>query len=148
MKTLRNLLGLSLNSGGRRGKSGGENRRLSTRYSSNAAILFGWWDGDEFRSAEAALLDISQGGASIAVRGAEAPPTGPAHLRLSESGREDWADVEVLAVRRLSASASVAHLQFRGGCSYAIFRDVLNGTDLNGEGPHYDSAEFDTRYWR
>lgn len=148
MKTLRRMLGLAPTPAGSRRELEAANRRQATRYRSSSAVNVGWWDGEEFRSAEGALLDISQGRAAIAVRGADTPPTGPAHLRLLDSDREDWADVTILAIRRISETASIAHLQFHGGCSYAIFREVLNGTDLNGQGACYDSAEFDTRIWR
>jgi hypothetical protein len=126
----------------------GPNRRQSLRYASDAEVSLGWWDGDDFRRVEGVVLDISQGGAAVAVPEGVVPPLGTAHVLLSEDGGADWIDVMILSGRQAPSGGVILHLQFLGDGSYAFFRSALPGTALDGHGITYESGEFNPRDWR
>ncbi|MEW4570577.1 PilZ domain-containing protein [Tautonia sp. JC769] len=147
MNPLRALLGIPTKDGQQR-RPGGANRRRSIRHASDVPVVLGWWDEEEFRSIAGNLVDISQGGAAVVLGPGAGPPGGIAHLRLDEAEGRPWVAVEIRSVRPSEGGATVAHLEFDGGCSYALFRKALPATRLDSPGAGYASGEFDTRTWR
>src|SRR4051812_27741699 len=77
---------------------GGPDRRSAPRYRAIAGRAWiGWKDGRDFRRAAAWFLDVSQGGALLAVDAL--PPAGcPVWVRLDRDGPSEWSEARVVWV--------------------------------------------------
>lgn len=127
-------------------REGGRDRRTASRYTANGAVLLGWWDGPEFRSAPAAMKDVSIGGAAVVV--AKRPPKeARIWFHMNRPAAPDWAEATVRAVRPDRKGLSHIGLQFIEPCPYEVFTGTVSGIDLAGS-PDQISPEFDDRSWR
>lgn len=86
---------------------------------------FGWWDGPEFQSANAVLLDISRGGAALEVE--RMLPPGPIWLCLEVEGRVWGTEYVVIAESRGRNLPHRARGRFLGECPDDLYRVALRG---------------------
>lgn len=102
-------------------------RRRACRYPiADAPVFLGWWDGEEFKTTTALLLDLSMGGASVLAR--EATGVGLVWLCPYHSAPSNWAEATAVAVERQRSSNPfrrrwfTVRLEFAGPCSYELFK--------------------------
>jgi hypothetical protein len=102
-------------------------RRRACRYPiADAPVFVGWWEGEEFRSSTALLIDLSMQGASVLSK--EAPGVGPVWLCPCHAAPTNWAEARAVAVERAGAATpfrkrwSRVRLEFAAPCSYELFK--------------------------
>jgi hypothetical protein len=81
---------------------------------------------DGFVKTSALLLEVSHTGASMVV---DAIPdqTGYAFIQLECLEQESWAPLTIVRVTRSSQGPHLAHVEFRNGCPYSLFKVAVFG---------------------
>ena len=104
-------------------------RRAACRYRADEdQVRLGWWDGADYRTALAWLMDFSQEGAAVLCD--EAPPAdGPAWLHIRGPEPTDWVETAVVAVEATRRGPHLLRLRFRRGCPYHLFQAALSRLD-------------------
>ena len=95
-------------------------RRASRYEAKQTDAYLGWWQETGFRTREAALRNVSHGGALVVVDGR--PPEG-SDLWLCGAGKppSDWAAVEVVEAVGPREGRARLHLRFAENCPYELF---------------------------
>jgi hypothetical protein len=108
-------------------------RRRACRYPiAEAPVYLGWWEGAEFRTTTAKLVDLSVQGASVLA--GESPGVGPVWLCPCQSAPSSWAEGRAVAVEPETAPgafrrcASKVRVEFVGPCSYDLFKSGTGTT--------------------
>jgi hypothetical protein len=102
-------------------------RRQSQRY--RAAVRqaqLGWWEGEEFRTTEAGVQDISLGGARLNLA-ARAPRPGSVWVNFPGPGAAEWVAAQVVGSGPDAAGGESLRVEFADGCPYDTFRSVAWG---------------------
>jgi hypothetical protein len=98
-------------------------RRLSVRsFGFGEATYLGWWAGEEFRSVEGQLRDISLGGAQILTW--EVPLSKHVWIGPFEPGETCWCLMRVVRVREVWFGLIEIGLAFEGSCDSDLFEGV------------------------
>jgi hypothetical protein len=130
-------------------------RRRAPRYETNGVpASVGWYDGTDYRTTPARLIDISLGGLSAWT---QALPTvgASAWFRLGEEDTSPWVEavvVEAAAVKvsRLfwARSRPRVRLRFVASCPYDTFKTAIEGfaREADYTDPFFDGV--DRRTWR
>jgi hypothetical protein len=127
----------------------GDDRRSVCRYSSlETRAWLGWWEGEEFRSTDASLVDISLRGCMMTVDRLPAqgetvwfcpPGTTPA----------EWIEAKLVESRRRLLGPRVVRIEFRNPFPYETFKHLVYGPDaLGGKNAGGEPAPESQRdYW-
>jgi hypothetical protein len=126
-------------------------RRAAPRYASKGtAAVIGWPEGDEHRTIDATLIDISMGGFSAWVE--TFPPRGvPVWLRLDGENPSPWLKATVVATIKTGCffwTRRRVRLRFLEACPYEFFKGAIEGFTCE---VHYRDQMFEgsnSRYWR
>ena len=103
-----------------------------------APVEIGWWIGQEFKTAEMALRDISLSGASAVTR-TPPPDSAPIWLRLNDPAQPDWVEAKVIAITTRFWGPALVRMKFREPCPYEFFKAAIQGMVPSDEAE--DSAQ-------
>ena len=102
-------------------------RRVMCRYvAAKAPVEIGWWIGEEFKTVEVALRDISLSGASAETR-TPPPDSAPIWLRLNNPAQPDWVEAKVIAITTRFWGPALVRMKFRESCPYEFFKAAIQG---------------------
>ena len=102
-------------------------RRAEARFGTSARVLLSWREQGRDRVASARLIDVSRGGAALAVEGVP-PATTPVRVCLEGRADRQWSEAEILGVERGRDDSTRVRLKFRARWSSALLEAAVVGT--------------------
>ena len=115
-------------------------RRESPRYPVGEALAaLGWWQGSEYRTCPAMILDLSHSGARI-IASAARPEVGQSTwLCVAGDPPSEWIAARVVSAQKITGKSALARLAFLEPCPYEVFKRVVPGFRFLPGGPQVDS---------
>jgi hypothetical protein len=109
-----------------------DDRRSICRYTVvQTRAWLGWWEGQEFRSTTAHLVDISLRGCMMTVD--QLPPKDqPVWFCPPGTTPSDWIEAKLIESKRRLFGPRVVRLAFRNPFPYETFKQVVYGPDALG----------------
>ncbi len=102
-----------------------DDRRGALRYSTIChRLLLGWWEGDEYRTTDALLKDLSLTGASLLAE--TLPPLETAvWICLQESPQFGWIEMTVVDAEVVRRGMHVLRVTFPASCPFDFFKAAI-----------------------
>jgi hypothetical protein len=110
----------------------GDDRRSVCRYSSlESRAWLGWWEGPEFRSTGARLVDISLRGCMMTVDRLP-PPEETVWFCPPGTTPAEWIEAKLVESKRRLLGPRVVRIEFRNPFPYETFKHLVYGPDALG----------------
>jgi hypothetical protein len=110
-----------------------DDRRRACRYAATQVQAWlGWWEGQEFRSTSAQLIDVSLRGCLMNV-GQLPPPGQSVWFCPPGTTPSDWIEARLVEAKGSVLGPRVVRLAFRSPFPYETFKHVVYGPDKGGE---------------
>jgi hypothetical protein len=126
-----------------------DERRRVCRYSAvQTAAWLGWWEGQEFKSTSARLVDISLRGCMMTVE--LLPPQGqPVWFCPPGATPTEWIEATLIESKRRFLGPRVVRIAFSNPFPYETFKDLVYGRNaVGGQVPEPSaSPESERDYW-
>jgi hypothetical protein len=109
-----------------------DDRRGSCRYAVvQSRAWLGWWEGEEFRSTNARLVDLSLRGCMMTVD--QLPPGGQS-VWFCPPGTtpSDWIEAKLVESKRRLFGPRVVRIAFRNPFPYETFKNLVYGPEAVG----------------
>lgn len=105
----------------------GDQRQACRYEASELEAMIGWWEGEEFRSCPAHLVNVSQSGALVIA--AVSPPQGSTvGLCLEGPTPTDWVEARLIDVNEGDRAGLTLRLAFAETCPYGFFKAAIAST--------------------
>jgi hypothetical protein len=125
-----------------------DDRRSVCRYAvAQSQAWLGWWEGQEFRSTAAQVVDISMRGCMMTVDQLP-PPDQPVWFCPPGSTPVEWVEAKLVESKRRLLGPRVVRVAFRYLFSYENFKNVVYGPEAIREfSPPEWVPEEERDYW-
>ena len=119
----------------RQTSSGSHDRRRAHRYPvTEDRAQLGWWEGAEYRTATAHLINISQTG-TLLIAEIKPPLETSVWICLIGPPATEWVEARAVSVKPMRRGWSEVRLIFRGSCPYTVFQPAVYGFESLQEFP-------------
>jgi hypothetical protein len=126
----------------------GDERRSVCRYVAVQTVAWlGWWEGQEFKSTNARLVDISLRGCMMTVD--RLPPTGqPVWFCPPGTTPNAWIEATLIESKRRLFGPRIVRIAFCNSFPYQTFKDLVYGPDaLGGQSAEPSALREKSDYW-
>jgi hypothetical protein len=109
----------------------------------------GWWEGQEFRSTGAKIVDISLRGALLIVENFPPKDKPVFFCPPGAAANEEWMEVKLIAAKKRLFGPREIRIAFRKVFPYEVFKAVVYGPDSlsSVDTPAWVPAENEERDW-